>query len=338
MLDYIRNLLPAIFENLPLLPDQASTMAGQVDLLTFTWVVISFISGTIVVAMLFYFMVRYRRRAINEVGGHETHAPAVEVISMAIPFVIVMVMFAWGTKVFIDMKRLPEDAVEYLAFGKQWMWKYQHPNGLREINNLTIPVHTRIKLTMTSEDVIHSVFIPAFRIKQDVIPGRYTTMWFEATKTGQFHLFCAEYCGSEHSYMRGKVTVLEKEEYEAWLRNETPNSTPASNGEDLFTSLACSTCHTGEPSGRGPSLHGLFGSQVTLASGETVTVDESYIRESIVEPRARIVSGYLPLMPTFKGQVTEEQVIDLITYIKSLEAGATVADAEDSAGDSVSGG
>lgn len=318
MLDFLKDYIPGLFNKVPLFPEQASSMAGEVDLLTFTWVAISFISGTAIVAAILFFMVRYRRRAINEVGGHETHAPMVELISMAVPFVIVMAMFAWGTKVFIDLERVPDDAVEYFAFGKQWMWKYQHPNGLREINDLTIPVNTPIRMTMTSEDVIHSFYVPAFRVKQDVLPGRYTTVWFEATKTGTYRQLCAEYCGSEHSLMGGVVRVLEKEEYEAWLRGETPATTPAASGEQLFTSLACSTCHQDGETMRGPSLHGLFGSEVQLASGETVTADESYIRESIVDPRAHIVAGYTPLMPTFQGQVTEEELYDLVDYIKNL--------------------
>ena len=320
MIEMIKGYLPGILDNLPLFPTQASTVAGEVDALTIVWSLISLVSGTIIVAAIIYFMLRYRRRSFDEVGGPELHAPMVEIVSMAIPFVVCMAMFVWGAKIFYDLERVPDDAVEYYAFGKQWMWKYQHPNGLREINDLTIPVDTPIKMTMTSEDVIHSFFVPAFRIKQDVLPGHYTTVWFEATKTGTYRQLCAEYCGSEHSLMGGKVHVLPKAEYERWLTEEQPErADPVSSGEQLFTSLSCTTCHTGDTS-RGPALHGLFGSEVQIADGETVTADESYIRESIVRPRTRIREGYAALMPTFEGQVNEEQLHDLVAYIKTLQA------------------
>ena len=320
MIEMLKGYLPEMLDNLPLFPPQASTMAAEVDVLTFVWTAISLVSTVIIVAAIAFFMVRYRRRSVDELGGGELHAPMVEVISMAIPFVVCMAMFVWGAKVFIDLERPPKNAVEYLAFGKQWMWKYQHPNGLREINNLTVPVDTAIKMTMTSEDVIHSFFVPAFRVKQDVLPGRYTTVWFEATQIGVFRMFCAEYCGSEHSLMGGTVTVLPRREYDAWLREEEPErADPVSSGEQLFTSLSCTTCHTGD-SPRGPALHDLFGSEVKLASGMSVTADETYIRESIVNPRGQIKEGYAALMPTFEGQVSEEQLSDLIAYIKTLDA------------------
>jgi cytochrome c oxidase subunit 2 len=337
----------AFFDNLPLLPSQASTSAFSVDLLMLVWTAISFVAGTLIVAVMTFLAIRYRRRTVNEVGGAEVHAPAVEVVSMLIPFVICMGMFVWGTKVFVDLKRAPADAVEYFAFGKQWMWKFQHPNGLREINNFTIPVDTPIKVTMTSEDVIHSFFIPAFRVKQDVVPGRYTTLWFEANQTGKFRQFCAEYCGSEHSLMGGVVTVLEQDEYQAWLNGEQfeGTSTPSSTGEQLFTSLACSTCHQGEDSDRGPSLRDLSGSEVRLASGELVTADDAYLRESIVNPRAKVRQGFVPLMPTFEGQISEEQLHDLIAYIKTMEPGtsgregsARVAESQQSPGVTSAGG
>ena len=318
----IKGYLPGILDNLPLFPTQASTVAAEVDALTIVWTLISIVSSAIIVAAIIFFMVRYKRRALDEVGGPELHAPMVEIVSMAIPFVVCMAMFVWGTKIFYDLERIPKNAIEYYAFGKQWMWKYQHPNGLREINDLTIPVDTPIKMTMTSEDVIHSFYVPAFRVKQDVLPGHYTTLWFEATKTGTYRQLCAEYCGSEHSLMGGKVNVLSKAEYERWLTEEQPErADPVSSGEQLFTSLSCTTCHTGDTP-RGPALHGLFGSEVQVAEGGRMTADESYIRESIVRPRARIREGYAALMPTFEGQVTEEQLHDLVAYIKSLDAPA----------------
>jgi cytochrome c oxidase subunit 2 len=320
VIDLIKNALPELFRHLPIYPEQASSVALEVDLLYLVWVGLSIFFSVVIATVAIYMMVHYRRRGPGQVGAPETHAPIVEALSMTIPFAIAMAMFVWGAKVFVDLKRPPDDAVEYFAFGKQWMWKYQHPNGLRQINDLTIPVDTPIKVTMTSEDVIHSFFVPAFRVKQDVLPGRYTTVWFTATKTGQYHMFCAEYCGSEHSLMGGTVTVLDRGEYEVWLRRESdPNrASPASTGEELFSSLACVTCHAGADSSRGPALHGLFGREVRLASGETVRADDNYLRESIVAPMSKIRAGYQPVMPTFAGQVNEEQLVDLVRYLKTL--------------------
>jgi cytochrome c oxidase subunit 2 len=205
------------------------------------------------------------------------------------------------------------------------MWKNQHPTGQREIDELHVPVGQPVKLMMTSEDVIHSFFVPAFRIKEDVLPGRYTTLWFTPTKPGRYHLFCAEYCGTDHSRMIGWVTVMEPEDYQAWLAGGPAPASPAAAGEQLFTQLACSTCHKSEPGGRGPVLAGVFGSKVTLASGEIVTADEDYLRESILNPTAKVVAGFQPIMPSFQGQVSEEGILQLITYIKSLSGEKTAS-------------
>jgi len=325
--EIIKNALPDILKNLPLFPDQASTVASEVDLLTFIWVGLSVFFSLLIAVLLVYFGVRYHRRSPNAVGVPIQRTTAVELFTMSVPFVVVMAMFAWGTYVYIDLRRPPADAVEYFAFGKQWMWKYQHPNGLREINNLTVPVDTPIKLTMTSEDVIHAFFVPDFRIKQDVIPGRYTTVWFQATKTGVYRQHCAEYCGTDHSLMGGNITVVEQDEYDAFLSSGGVTTTGgAASGPDLFANLACVTCHLDDNTGRGPSLRGLFGSEVQLTSGETRVADESYIRNSILNPSSDIVKGYMALMPTFAGQVSEEQVLKLIDYIKSLSADVAQVD------------
>ncbi len=320
MPDIIKNALPALFDNIPLLPEQASTVAGEVDLLMIAWTLVSFVSGTTVVAVILFMMFHYRRRSTTETGGPEFHNPMIEIISMAIPFVVCMVMFTWGAKVFVDLKQPPADAVEYFAFGKQWMWKYQHPNGKRQINDLTIPINTPIKVTMTSEDVVHAFFVPDFRVKQDAFPGMYTTVWFEATKLGDYHMFCAEYCGTDHAGMGGTVHVVSEADYQNWLLDDELSPAPSTSGEQLFTSLACTTCHTGEDSGRGPALHGVAGSQIALANGETVVADDAFLRQSIVEPRAHVRAGFTELMPTYQGQVTEEQLFQLVDYIKSLEA------------------
>jgi len=218
------------------------------------------------------------------------------------------------------MYRAPNEALDIYVVAKQWMWKFQHLDGQREINELHIPVGQRVKVTLTTEDVIHSFFVPAFRIKMDVVPGKYSTIWFEATKPGRYHLFCAEYCGTNHSGMIGWIDVMEPSEYQSWLAGGAAEGSLASSGEKLFQQLACITCHRSDAQGRGPVLEGLFGKQVQLQAGGKVVADESYLRESILNPRAKVVAGFQPIMPTFQGQVSEEQVLQLIAYIKSIGA------------------
>ncbi len=321
--------------DLPLFPESASTIASDVDALYFFALAVSALSSLVVVVFLLLFFVQYRRRKDGPQVGKPVHgALALEITWSVIPLVITMVLFVWGAKVYVTKMTIPEDAEEYLVTGKQWMWKIQHPEGFREINALHIPVGEKIRLTMTSEDVIHSFFIPAFRVKQDVLPGRYTTLWFEATKTGTYHLFCTEYCGAEHSKMIGSVYVMEQDEYQAWLQGGTGNISPVESGEALFAQYACQTCHEQEGTGRGPSLYGIAGQEVQLTSGQSLERDDDYFRESILNPGAKIVAGYQLLMPTYQGQISEESLQHLISYIKSLSAGdgnsaaaAPVADA-----------
>jgi cytochrome c oxidase subunit 2 len=233
-----------------------------------------------------------------------------------------MVIFAWSANVYFNMARPPDESMEIYAVGKRWMWKFQHIGGRREINELHVPIGRPVKVTMTSEDVIHDLYLPNFRVKADVIPGRYSTIWFEATKRGEYHLLCAEYCGTKHSAMIGRVVVMEPTEYQAWLSGGGGEMSLAARGERMFQELACHTCHLPDASGRGPSLQGLFGSQVKLADGRTVTADEGYVRESILNPQAKLVAGYQPLMPTFQGLVNEEALMGLIEYVKSLPPAA----------------
>jgi cytochrome c oxidase subunit 2 len=304
-------------ESFPMFPPQASTIAGEVDALYWTWIAVAAVSSLLVAMAVAFFLVRYRRTPEHQTGHPERAAGMLEVIWSVIPLVICLGMFAWGTKVFFDLVRPPADAVEYWATGKQWMWKFQHPNGRREINELHVPTGRPIKMTMISEDTIHSMFVPAFRVKSDVLPGRYTSIWFEPTKPGKYHLFCAEYCGTEHSLMGGSIYVMEPAAYAAWLAGEVPGA-PRATGEELFTSLACVTCHQAGERQRGPALEGLFGTEVKFATGSTALADEAYVRESILSPGAKVVAGYDPLMPTYQGQVTEEQLMSLVDYIKSL--------------------
>jgi cytochrome c oxidase subunit 2 len=311
----------------PLLPERASAIAGEVDalFLFITAVTVVFTVG-ILVALLF-FAIKYRRRSDAD-RPEEIHGSlALELTWTLIPLGLVMIMFVWGAKVYFHMNRPPDDAMTVSVVGKRWMWKLQHPTGQREINELHVPKGRAVKLVITSEDVIHSFFVPAFRIKKDAVPGRYNVTWFRATKTGTYHLFCAEYCGTEHSKMIGKVVVLEPEEYQTWLAGGPPAESPVVAGEKLFTELNCITCHRADSAGRGPVLQGLFGRTVKLASGDTVVADEAYVRESIVIPAAKVVAGYQPVMPTFQGQVTEEQLMALVAYIQSLQVPSEAAPA-----------
>jgi cytochrome c oxidase subunit 2 len=307
-----------------LFPEQASTVATQVDALLFFLLGISAFFALLIAGLILVFMVRFRRRP----GGD--HVPdihgslALEGFWTLVPFAIAMVIFFWGASIFATIRRPPDDALEVQVVGKQWMWKLQHLEGRREINELHVPVGRPVKLIMTSEDVIHSFYVPAFRVKQDAVPGRYTTLWFEATKPGTYHLFCAEYCGTLHSGMIGRIVVLEPAAFESWLAGAEPGEAavpPAIAGEGIFRAQGCGTCHRADGSGQGPALTGLFGKTVTLASGETITADEAYLRESIVHPQAKIVAGYQPVMPTFQGLLSEEDVMRLIAYVKSLKAG-----------------
>ena len=304
----------------PLFPESASSLAPQVDALYFTALLVSAFFSLLIAVVVFYLAIRYHRTS-PEATGQSFKAPmSLEITWSVIPLIIVMIFFAWGAVVFLRATRPPADSLTYYVVGKQWMWKFQHPEGLREINELHVPVDQPVKLLMTSEDVIHSFFVPAFRTKMDVIPGRYTTIWFRPTKTGTFHLFCAEYCGAEHSLMKGSIVVMPPHEYEAFLAGATAGKSMAEAGEELFTQYACQTCHQEQDQGRGPSLRGVFGSTVLLEDGRTVVADEDYLRQSILQPAAKLVKGYKPLMPTFQGQIDEEGVLQLIAYLKTQGA------------------
>jgi cytochrome c oxidase subunit II len=307
----------------PLFPDSASALSGEVDLLFIIWCVISVFFTLLIAGLILYFMTRYRRRHPEEVGANEREAMWLEIGWSVVPLAIMLAMFAWGTRVFFRIYRPPANAVEFTAIGKQWMWKVQHPGGQREINALHVPVNQPIRITLASEDVIHSFYIPAFRIKQDAVPGRFTAIWFQATKPGTYHLFCAEYCGTEHSRMIGWVTVMEPQDYETWLAGGATGKSMVASGGELFQTLACVTCHRAAAAGRvarGPALEGLYNNQVKLADGRTLIADDTYIRESILTPTTKLVAGWEPVMPTFQGQVSEEQLTELIAYIRSLGA------------------
>jgi cytochrome c oxidase subunit 2 len=311
--------------DLPFMPEQASTFAGEVDALYAFLVGLTVFFSVLIAGAIVYFAVKYRRRSPQDNPRPMEGSLKLEIAWTVVPFIISMGIFAWGASVYFDQHRVPPETLEIYVVGKQWMWKFQHPEGQREINELHVPAGRRIKLTMTTEDVIHSMFFPAFRTKVDVVPGKYTTLWFEATKPGRYHMFCAEYCGTNHSGMIGSVEVMEPTNYQAWLAGGRAEGSLAQSGQKVFQDLACVSCHKADAAGRGPSLSELFGGVVELDGGVTVTADADYIRESILNPQAKIVAGYQrpSIMPTFQGRVSEEQLLQLIEYIKSLKAQST---------------
>jgi cytochrome c oxidase subunit II len=313
-----------MIERFRLFPEQASTLAPQTDALLFFLLAVTTFFVVLIAGTIIVFMIRYRRRDPDEIPESGAHGSlALEIAWTVPPLVIVMVIFFWGASLFATIQRPPDDAINIDVVGKQWMWKLQHMEGRREINELHIPVGKPVKLTMTSEDVIHSFFVPAFRTKQDAVPGRYTTTWFEATKPGTYHLFCAEYCGTIHSGMIGYVIAMEPAEFQAWLQSgqagALPAVSPAAAGEALFQAQGCVSCHAGGTDQRGPQLAGLFGTTVHFEDGGTSVADENYLRESILDPHAHLVQGYQAIMPTYQGLLSEENVMQLIAYLKTLK-------------------
>ncbi len=313
-----------MFDNLPLWPARASAGAGNVDALYIFLILLSGFMSIAIFTMIIVFALRYRRqpgRVAEQIEG----STALEITWSVVPLGIFMVIFVWGAFIFFQERTPPRDATEIYVVAKQWMWKLEHVEGQREINELHVPVGRDVKMIMTSQDVIHSFYVPAFRIKQDVLPGRYTTAWFRATKPGVYHLFCAEYCGSQHSGMIGQVVVMEPAQYQAWLSGGNTSGSLASNGESIFQQLGCVTCHRSDTQGRGPNLVGIFGKPVQLEDGRTVVADENYVRESILSPSAKVVKGFKPIMPVFQGLVSEEQLTELVAYVKSLSAPPSAA-------------
>jgi cytochrome c oxidase subunit II len=294
------------------------------------WVMVA-LCGTVataIAAVVVYSAVRYHRKRENELPPHlPTDDVRLETAWTVIPFVLFLGMFTWGTKMYFDIERPPDDALQVYVIAKQWMWETQQLDGAREINELHVPVGRDIKLLMASQDVIHSFYVPAFHIKQDVLPGRYTSIWFRADKPGKYHLFCAEYCGTNHSHMIGWIYALPPHQYQHWLQEGGAEGSLASDGEKLFHQFGCANCHHFDGHGRCPNLRGLFGTTVRLAGGDTAVVDASYIRRKLFDVKSFTVEGYEKnIMPDFSHQLTEEDAIQLIAYIKSLGAspGSTI--------------
>ncbi len=306
---------------LPFYPEQASNFAPSVDSLMTFLILVSVGFSFLITAAIVIFFFKFHRKSKNEIGVPMHGDLRLEATWIVIPALLALAMFSWGAVVYVDYRHAPQDTLDIYVIGKQWMWKIQQPNGRREINELHVPSGRDIKLILASEDVIHDFFVPAFRVKMDVVPGHYNTMWFRPTKPGRYHFFCSQYCGTNHAVMGGWVTVMDPSDYAAWLSGSTGEDVnPVVAGEKLFVEKACATCHLGNGTGRAPSLNGVYDGTVRLADGSTVTADDAYIRESILNPPAKIVAGYQPLMPAFQGQLTEEQILSLTAYIKSLQS------------------
>jgi cytochrome c oxidase subunit 2 len=304
---------------LPISPPQASTISGEVDALALFMLAVSLLIALGVFVCIVAFVVKYRRRPGNDIGVPARRTLPLELTWTAIPLALAMIPFVWGARIYLAEAQPPADALDVYVVAKQWMWKTELPGGQSEINALHVPTGKAVKLTMTSQDVIHSFYVPAFRLKADVLPGRYTTLWFEATQPGEYRLYCAQYCGTDHAAMIGQVVAMAPGDYATWLTTgATAGGSPAAQGQKLFQEYGCVDCHA---AGHAPPLQGLFGQPVLLADGSTTVADENYIRESILSPSARIVAGYQPIMPSFSGRLSEEDILDLLAYIKSIGPG-----------------
>lgn len=301
------------------LPDAASTIAADVDPLFWFVLWTSTIIFAFVIVAGFIFALRYRRRDHTYVPEPAHEHRLLELSWIVVPAILVMTVFVWGVNVFIDQNNAPPDSYQVTVRGQQWAWVFEYPNGVLTTNEVVVPVGRPIKFNMSSSDVIHSFFVPAFRIKMDVIPNRYTSVWFEATNTGEYQAYCTEYCGTAHSGMLATVRVISEGEFQTWLQEQNQDLPPEELGQQTFQGQ-CAVCHaTNGERLVGPPLNGLFGSERTFADGSTQTADENYLRESIVNPMARIVEGYPPAMPAAFGALPDRQIDGLIAYIKSLE-------------------
>lgn len=305
-------------DDLPFWPDQISTHAAQVDtiMVAFSIVMVLFVAPVFI--LMAWFAYKYRRGSPPSRMGRPRSSPWLETAWALIPLVVMLFFFYQAAVAYFEMHDPQQDPLRIDVIGKQWMWKTQHPNGKRQINQLNVPVNTPVTLSMISQDVIHSMYLPALRIKQDVLPDRYTTLNFVAEETGRFHLTCAEYCGTLHSRMGGTLVVMEKDDYEAWLRDRIEYAFPVQQGRTLFREKGCIGCHGVDAATEAPMLDGVYGRMVPLAGGGAVEADATYLRTSMLRPNAHVVAGFDPIMPSYEGQLSEEEILDLIAYIRSL--------------------
>ncbi|KIF79935.1 cytochrome B561 [Noviherbaspirillum autotrophicum] len=304
-----------------LLPPSASDAAGRYDTLMLVEFLVTGFVALGVAFMIVYFSVRYRRDSDADRSAAPAGGRKLEIAWIAIPLLLFLCAFAWAAYDYARLYRDPPGAMPVFVVAKQWMWKLEHANGRREIDELHLPLGQPVKLVMTSQDVIHSFYVPAFRIKQDVVPGRYTTISFTPTEAGEFHLFCAEYCGTEHAAMRGRVVVMRPDQFAAWLQQGDAREGMAARGFALYRRYGCSGCHEAQSSVHAPDLHGLLGRTVHLQDGRSLVADEAYVRDSVLLPKKEVVAGYAPIMPSFAGQIAEEDLLAIIEYLRSTGGG-----------------
>jgi cytochrome c oxidase subunit 2 len=302
-----------------LFPSESSTIAPYTDALYFFLLGMTLVGMLLVGGLIFVFSVRYRREK-NPVATQIEGSTLMEATWTIIPLAVFLVTFVWGALLYFRIYSPPANSMNIYIVGKQWMWKAEHPGGQHEIDALHIPVGQPVQLTMISQDVFHSFSIPDFRVKREVIPGRYSTVWFQATEVGEYHLFCTQYCGTDHSQMIGTVTAMSPQDYKRWLAQSTSGMSLAQNGERLFASMGCNACHTGNAAARGPNLAGVYGSKLTLTNGDKVLVNDAYIRDAILNPSEHVTAGFAPIMPTYQGQISEDGLIDLVEYIKNMQS------------------
>jgi cytochrome c oxidase subunit II len=300
-----------------LFPPEASSSAQQVDWLYFGLTAMLIFFTALVFLPIIFFAIRYRRGSNADRSNPLEGSNLLEAGWTIFPLLVGLGFFSWGAILYYQIERPPSDALQVQVVAKQWMWKLQHAEGKKEINELHVPLDRDVSLTMTSQDVIHSFFVPAFRVKQDVVPGRYTTEWFHPTRLGEYHLFCAEYCGTNHSRMIGRIVVMEPAEYQQWLASGESGESIALEGRRLFRDHGCSGCHEGSKAIHAPPLEGIYGKQVPLASGEIVTADDQYLRDSILLPGKQISAGYENIMPSFTGHISEAEIMKIIAYLKA---------------------
>jgi len=303
---------------LPFWPPTASGYASQINVLFGALLIVGALTAGLVFFLMLFFANKYRHGSNADRSGTTKKTWRFEVSWTVATLLIFVGLAVWGADIYLHLYNPPANAVQIFVVGKQWMWKAQHPGGQREINALHVPVGQPIRLVLASQDVIHSFFIPALRIKQDVVPGRYETMWFRADKVGRYHLFCAEYCGTDHAHMGGWITVMEPRDFGRWLQAQGGQETLAAQGKDLFRRYGCSGCHEAGGTVRAPRLEGVFGSPVPLSDGSVVIADERYVRDSILDPKAQVAAGYAPVMPTFAGQIGEDDLAKLVAYVESI--------------------
>jgi len=273
--------------------------------------------------LIFYAVRRWRRRSDKEVTPHITHDTRLELVWSLIPLIVVMVIFFWGFRGYVKAWVAPNDSMEIIVTGKKWVWEFEYPDGTRTLNSLHVPVDRPVKLVLTAEDVIHSFYIPEFRLKRDAIPGRYTELWFTATKPGVYQVFCTEYCGKGHSDMLARIFVDTPEQYETFLRegDEQVRKMPLKElGRLVYENKGCATCHSLDGTrGQGPSWKGIWGRKERAADGKEYVVDADYIRQSVLAPQAVVIQGYEPIMPTYQGLLREREILALIEFIKDLQ-------------------